>query len=125
MARRWLVDAVRAYGLHLGGAAFGLLIHHIFYRLPKRASQRLAGLQTAQLKGNTTMNALQSVLAVLKAMLPTLEPIAQAQVDAFLVQVEGQIQAGNASPDWKLVEVALLGALKVIIDAEGQKLVKA
>lgn len=66
---------------------------------------------------------LTAILATLKALLPALEPVAQAQIDALLVGAEAQIAAAaGTSPDFKIIEQALVAAVKVIVDAEGQRL---
>ena len=68
--------------------------------------------------------ALTSILTVLKGLLPALEPVAQAQVDSLIKNAEAQIIAGNNSPDIKVIETNLIGAVQAIIDIEGAKLAK-
>jgi hypothetical protein len=68
--------------------------------------------------------ALSAILAALKGLLPGLEPIAQGELDTLIKNAEAEIAAGNDSPDWKVVEENLLGAVQMILDAEGAKLAK-
>ena len=66
---------------------------------------------------------LTAILATLKALLPALEPVAQAQIDALLVSAQASISgASGTSPDWKIIESAAVTMLKSIIDAEGARL---
>ena len=68
-------------------------------------------------------SALASILSSLKLLLPALEPLAQAQLDAYIKSVEASIMAGpGTSPDWKVVETNFLAAVQVILDTEGAKL---
>lgn len=69
------------------------------------------------------MNALSSLLLVLKALLPALEPTAQAALDQQLTNAEASIAAASGtSPDIKIVEEAAVAMVKAILDAEGARL---
>jgi len=63
-----------------------------------------------------------ALLAALKALLPVIEPALAKEIDALLAQAESALDAKVTSPDLKLVEQCIMGAVQKIVDAELAKL---
>lgn len=65
---------------------------------------------------------LAALLASLKGVLPILEPALAKEVDALIAQAEAALDAKVTSPDLKMVEQSIMGAVQKIVDYELAKL---